>query len=96
LPSRNEGLGLVLLEAMACGTPCVGARVGGIPEVLTAPSCGRIVAPEDAVALAAALEEVLLLGKKHFHEACVTNASAHDSRTKAKEFLGAIERMLTR
>jgi len=96
LPSRNEGLGLVLLEAMACGTPCVGARVGGIPEVLTTPSCGRIVAPDDAVALAAALEEVLLLGKRHFHEACVTNASAHDSRTKAKEFLGAIERMLTR
>jgi len=96
LPSRNEGLGLVLLEAMACGTPCVGARVGGIPEVLDAPSCGRIVAPDDVGALAVSIEEVLLLGKDRFREPCVRNASAHDSRAKAVEFLGAIERMLAR
>jgi len=35
LPSRKEGFGLVFLEAMSFGKPCLGARAGGIPEVVT-------------------------------------------------------------
>lgn len=35
LPSRKEGFGLVFLEAMANGRPCLGAKAGGIPEVIT-------------------------------------------------------------
>jgi len=34
LPSRNEGFGLVLLEALSCCKPCVASRVGGIPEIV--------------------------------------------------------------
>ena len=34
LPSKQEGLGLVLLEAISCGANAVGSRVGGIPEVI--------------------------------------------------------------
>ena len=96
LPSRNEGLGLVLLEAMACGTPCVGTRVGGIPEILAVPACGRIVPPEDPEALAAALEEIVGLGKGHFEAACIANAAPHDSKAKAAQFLTALERSLPR
>jgi len=34
LPSKNEGLSLVLIEASACGVRCFASRVGGIPEVI--------------------------------------------------------------
>lgn len=53
LPSLAEGLGVVLLEALACGTPCIGTAIGGIPDVIT-PDTGRLVPPEQPAALAAA------------------------------------------
>jgi glycosyltransferase involved in cell wall biosynthesis len=58
LPSLEEGLGVVLLEALACGTPCVGTSVGGIPDVIT-PEVGRLVPPADPAALAEAILRVL-------------------------------------
>ena len=57
-PSRNEGMGRVLVEAMAIGLPVVGTTVGGIPDVIIDGECGRLVAPDDAAALAAALAEL--------------------------------------
>ncbi len=49
LPSRGEGLPRAMIEAMARGLPCLGTRVGGIPELLP-PDC--LVPPGDAAALA--------------------------------------------
>jgi len=54
LPSSKEGFGLVFIEAMACARPCLGARVGGIPEVIT-PETGLLVDPGSIPALAEAL-----------------------------------------
>jgi glycosyltransferase involved in cell wall biosynthesis len=54
LPSSEEGQGVVLLEALASGTPCVAGRAGGIPDVLS-PQWGKLVAPGDPQALAEAV-----------------------------------------
>jgi len=43
LLSEKESFGLVLLEAMACGVPCIGTNVGGIPEVINNGENGYIV-----------------------------------------------------
>lgn len=53
LPSEKEGFGLVFLEAMAHGRPCVGVTAGGIPEVVTAKT-GVLAQYGDVSALAAA------------------------------------------
>ncbi len=58
LPSQKEGFGLVYLEAMAYGNPCVCANAGGAPEVITAES-GVVVPYGDVPALAAACVSAL-------------------------------------
>ncbi len=54
-PSLYEPLGIVNLEAMACGTAVVGSRVGGIPEVVADGETGLLVQPGDPAALADAI-----------------------------------------
>lgn len=56
LPSLHEGLGMVTLEAAACGVPTVGTRVGLLPDY---PALGVAVPVGDAGALAAAIGDLL-------------------------------------
>jgi D-inositol-3-phosphate glycosyltransferase len=53
-----EPFGMTSIEAMACGTPVVGARVGGIQYSVLDQRCGFLVPPHDPVALAERLREV--------------------------------------
>ncbi len=58
LPSEYEAFGLVLLEALAQGTPVVASRVGGIPEIVEDGRTGLLVPPRSPEALARALERM--------------------------------------
>ena len=57
LPSRYEGFGMILLEAMAADVPIVSTAVGALPEVLG--DAGILVPPDDPVAMAAAIGRIL-------------------------------------
>ncbi len=58
LPSDYEAFGLVLLEALAQGTPVVASRVGGIPEVIEDGRTGLLVPPHAPGALAEAIGRI--------------------------------------
>ena len=58
-PSLYEPLGIVNLEAMACGTAVVASRVGGIPEVVADGETGLLVPLDDPAALAYGLNTLL-------------------------------------
>ena len=73
-----EPFGLTPLEAMACGTPVIGASVGGIPYTVCDGATGHLVPPKDPEALAERLARVLT-EPRHRH------ALAHEGLRRARE-----------
>ncbi len=59
LPSLDEGLGLSILEAQACGIPVVASRVGGIPSIVKNNQTGLLVPPGDVDALSGAILKLM-------------------------------------
>ena len=59
VPSHYESFGMVALEAMACGSPVVASRVGGLTTTVQEGVTGRLVPEGDAPALAAAITRLL-------------------------------------
>lgn len=59
LPSRNEGFGYVLAEAMSLGKPIVACRISSIPEVVQDGLTGLLVPPGDVAALRDAILELV-------------------------------------
>ncbi|MFT4188681.1 MAG: D-inositol-3-phosphate glycosyltransferase [Aeromicrobium sp.] len=60
VPSHNESFGLVAIEAQACGTPVVAARVGGLPTAVSDGVSGVLVDRHDAADYADALRPLLV------------------------------------
>ena len=58
LPSRKEGFGLVFLEAMTSGKPCLGARAGGIPDVIN-DAVGQLAEYGNIPEIAAAVSDLV-------------------------------------
>ena len=86
LPSDEEGLGIVILEAMACGVPVVATRCGGPEGVITDGTDGFLVPRDDAVALAARLQA--LLDSHTLNEALGRRARATIEARYAEEVAG--------
>jgi asparagine synthase (glutamine-hydrolysing) len=86
LPSRKEGFGLVFLEAMAHGRPCLGARAGGIPEVIT-PATGMLVEYADVPGIAAATVAGL---QRSWNEHDITKRADEFSFSRFKQRLGSL------
>ncbi len=78
-PSRTEGLGGALLEAMANGLPVLAARTGGIPEVVKDGRDGLLFASGDTAAFAAALVRL-------FHNDTLRRRLARAARKRAAAF----------
>jgi phosphatidylinositol alpha-1,6-mannosyltransferase len=62
LPSRGEGFGLVYLEAMRMGRPCLASTLDAGREVINPPEAGLAVDPGNPVDIANALQRLLILG----------------------------------
>jgi glycosyltransferase involved in cell wall biosynthesis len=59
LPSLNEGMGRVLVEAMAAGKPVVASNVGGIPDLVRHTYNGLLVTPGNAKELAESIKQII-------------------------------------
>lgn len=79
VPSLTESFGLVALEAMACGTPVVATRVGGMQTVVEDGESGLLVPAGDHAALAEAIARVLNDHRLRMH-------LAHGARSRAERY----------
>lgn len=92
LPSYSEGLPIAMLEALACGKPFVGTRVGGVPEIITSDDYGLLVDPADTEDLA---EKILIaLDREWDQEAILAYAEQYTWENITKEIMGVYEQVL--
>jgi glycosyltransferase involved in cell wall biosynthesis len=93
LPSRTEGMGRVLLEAMAARKPIVASRVDGIPTYVEDGENGLLFEPEDVCDLAAKLE-LLLTNDKLAERLAEGGFSRVFDEFSEERYVGHFERML--
>ena len=74
-PMWDEPYGLVVAEALSCGTPVVAFNRGGIPEIVDQ-RCGRLVLSADVAAMAAAIPQAMALSRIEVRRCAVLRCSA--------------------
>jgi len=97
LPSHEEGLGLVLLEAMACGVPVVSTRSGGPDGIVTDGDDGFLTPLDDAATLAARLARLhadSTLNIEMGRRARATVERVYSQRAAMQPYLECWERLL--
>lgn len=87
LSSREEGMGSVLLDALAFGIPIAATKAGGIPEIVVDGESGVLVQPRDPIALGDAIARILI-------DNGLAQRLAANALVRAKEF--SVERMADR
>lgn len=81
LPSHSEGLPITIIEAMACGLPVVGTRVGGIPDLITDGVNGLLVEKEQPDQLAESILQLCFDGAlrtRMGEQGCARACQNHD------------------
>jgi len=98
VPSREDNLPNVVLEALACGTPVIGSRVGGIPEMINHGQDGFLFSSEDEGELANCLFELLThpeLGQKMSRNARQKVLDHYTLEHQAKAMMNYYEEAMT-
>jgi len=92
LPSLNEGNPTVMFEALGCGKPFVGTRVGGVPEVITSDDYGLLIEPADPENL---VEKILVaLDREWDREKILMYAEQYTWENITKRIVGVYTRIL--
>lgn len=97
LPSDEEGFGMVLIEAMACGIPVVATRCGGPEGIITDGEDGHLVPRDDPAAMAERIARLLRtpsLNQSMGAKARATVERCYDERVAGEAFLATWDRLL--
>lgn len=94
LPSRSEGLPVVVMEALACGRPVIATRVGSLDELVESESSGWLIPPDEPLALGGSLRRVLDLPASHLLEMGLRGRMRvqcnHDADREARELASVL------